>query len=153
QRLSAALERGDVVIVAGFQGIDQEENITTLGRGGSDTTAVAIAAVMKHDPAGRFPQVDCEIYTDVDGVFTTHPRIVPEAQQIPFVSYEEMLELASLGAGVMHSRSIEFAKKFEVPLQVRSSFSDAEGTWITPETPWMRNLPVSGCAIVRDESR
>lgn len=153
QRLAAALERGDIVIVAGFQGIDEEENITTLGRGGSDTTAVALAAVMKHDPAGRFPQVDCEIYTDVDGVFTTDPRIVPEAQKIPFVSYEEMLELASLGAGVMHSRSIEFAKKFEVPLQVRSSFSDAEGTWIVPETPWMRNLPVSGCAIVRDEAR
>jgi aspartate kinase len=153
QRLTAALERGNIVIVAGFQGVDQEENITTLGRGGSDTTAVALAAVMKHDAAGQFPQVDCEIYTDVDGVYTTDPRVVPEAQKIPFISYEEMLELASLGAGVMHSRSIEFAKKFEVPLQVRNSFSEMEGTWIVPETPWMRNLPVCGAALVRDEAR
>lgn len=153
QRLRDAVEQGHIVIVAGFQGIDEEANITTLGRGGSDTTAVALAAVMKHDGAGKFTQVDAEIYTDVDGVFTTDPRIVPEAQKLPFISYEEMLELASLGAGVMHSRSIEFAKKFAVPLMVRSSFSEAEGTWIIPETPWMRNQPVCGAAMVRDEAR
>ncbi len=153
QRMRQALEAGQIVIVAGFQGIDDEYNITTLGRGGSDTTAVALAAVMKHDPANNNGQVGCEIYTDVDGVYTTDPRIVPEARKIDTISYDEMLELASVGAGVMHSRSIEFAKKFDVPLQVRSSFSDAEGTWIVPETEWMRDVPVCGAAIVRDEAR
>ncbi len=153
QRLDQALDEGQVVIVAGFQGIDENYNITTLGRGGSDTTAVALAAVMKHDPSAKYPDVDCEIYTDVDGVFTTDPRIVPEARKIPAISYDEMLELASVGAGVMHSRSIEFAKKFDVPLQVRSSFSDVEGTWIVPENEWMRQAPVCGAAMVRDEAR
>ena len=113
------------MIVAGFQGIDEHYNITTLGRGGSDTTAVALAAVLGAD--------GCEIYTDVDGVYTTDPRIVPEARKIDRISYDEMLELASLGAGVMHSRSIEFAKKYGVPIHVRSSFSDAAGTWIVDE--------------------
>jgi aspartate kinase len=153
QRLRQALEEGNIVIVAGFQGVDENYNITTLGRGGSDTTAVALAAVMKHDPESPFTSVDCEIYTDVDGVYTTDPRIVPEARKIPAISYDEMLELASVGAGVMHSRSIEFAKKFHVPLQVRSSFSDVEGTWIVPENEWMRRYPVCGAAIVRDEAR
>jgi aspartate kinase len=152
-RLRQALEDGNIVIVAGFQGTDEQGNITTLGRGGSDTTAVALAAVMKHDPAGQNADTACEIYTDVDGVFTTDPRIVPEAKKLPVISYDEMLELASLGAGVMHSRSIEFAKKFAVPLQVRSSFSDVEGTWIVPEASWMQEAPVIGAAVVRDEAR
>ena len=148
-----ALDEGKIVIVAGFQGIDENYNITTLGRGGSDTTAVALAAVMKHDPGRPRHEVGCEIYTDVDGVYTTDPRIVPEARKIDAISYDEMLELASVGAGVMHSRSIEFAKKFDVPLQVRSSFSDVEGTWIVPEADWMRDVVVCGAAIVRDEAR
>ncbi|MBM4069403.1 MAG: aspartate kinase [Planctomycetes bacterium] len=152
ERIRQALNKGDIVIVAGFQGIDDEYNITTLGRGGSDTTAVALAAVMKHDPSGN-GDAGCEIYTDVDGVYTTDPRLVPEARKMDFISYDEMLELASVGAGVMHSRSIEFAKKFNVPLQVRSSFSDTEGTWIVPEAEWMSDVVVCGAAIVRDEAR
>src|SRR4029077_8868815 len=138
-RMRKALDDGQIVIVAGFQGIDEDYNITTLGRGGSDTTAVALAAVMKHDhaPGAAAREVGCEIYTDVDGVYTTDPRIVPEARKMDAISYDEMLELASVGANVMHSRSIEFAKKFDVPLQVRSSFSDVEGTWIVPEAEWM----------------
>jgi aspartate kinase len=151
-RMRAALEQGSIVIVAGFQGIDENGNITTLGRGGSDTTAVALAAVLKHDP-GATSDVGCEIYTDVDGVYTTDPRPVPEARKMDFISYDEMLELASAGAAVMHSRSIEFAKKFDVPVMVRSSFSDAEGTWIVPEADWMRQFPVCGVAIVKDEAR
>jgi aspartate kinase len=172
QQLRQALDEGKIAIVAGFQGIDENYNITTLGRGGSDTTAVALAAVMKHAGAreegardeGRGareetpsslapPDVGCEIYTDVDGVYTTDPRLVPEARKLDAISYDEMLELASVGAGVMHSRSIEFAKKFDVPLQVRSSFSDVEGTWIVPEADWMREVVVCGAAIVRDEAR
>jgi aspartate kinase len=153
-RMRQALEEGKVVIVAGFQGVDELYNITTLGRGGSDTTAVALAAVLKLDPAAdNGGEVGCEIYTDVDGVYTTDPRVVPQARKIDVISYDEMLELASVGAGVMHSRSIEFAKKFDVPLQVRSSFSDVEGTWIVPETDWMREVAVCGAAIVRDEAR
>ena len=122
-RMRQALDEGKIVIVAGFQGIDEKANITTLGRGGSDTTAVALAAVLKHDRPRRTRRpshpVGCEIYTDVDGVYTTDPRLVPEARKIDAISYDEMLELASVGAGVMHSRSIEFAKKFDVPLMVR----------------------------------
>jgi aspartate kinase len=162
-RMRQALGQGQIVIVAGFQGMDENMNITTLGRGGSDTTAVALAAVMKHDPGGNgesgdaagspTPQVDCEIYTDVDGVYTTDPRIVPEARKLDAISYDEMLELASVGAGVMHSRSIEFARKFDVPVMVRSSFSDAEGTWILPEADWMREVVVCGAALVKDEAR
>lgn len=153
QRMRQALDEGKIVIVAGFQGIDENYNITTLGRGGSDTTAVALAAVMKHDPSATCGDVGCEIYTDVDGVYTTDPRLVPEARKMDAISYDEMLELASVGAGVMHSRSIEFAKKFDVPLQVRSSFSDAEGTWIVPEAEWMQDVVVCGAALVRDEAR
>jgi aspartate kinase len=156
-RMRQALAEGMIVIVAGFQGIDENDNITTLGRGGSDTTAVALAAVMKHDRSqgknGVSSEVDCEIYTDVDGVYTTDPRVVPEARKIEAISYDEMLELASVGAGVMHSRSIEFAKKFDVPIHVRSSFSDAEGTWIVPEADWMRDIVVCGAALARDEAR
>ena len=118
------LDDGAIVIAAGFQGIDQNGNITTLGRGGSDTTAVALAAVLRADL--------CEIYTDVDGIFTTDPRLLPEAQRLESISYDEMLELASLGAGIMHPRSIEFAKKFGVRVLVRSSFNDVPGTLILP---------------------
>jgi len=156
ERLRKALAEGKIVIVAGFQGHDDEANITTLGRGGSDTTAVALAAVMKHDPATTDngpPEINCEIYTDVDGVYTTDPRIVPDARKLTAISYDEMLELASAGAAVMHSRSIEFAKKFDVPVMVRSSFSDVEGTWIIPEAEWMRREPVVGCALMKDEAR
>jgi len=153
QRMRQALDDGKIVIVAGFQGIDEDYNITTLGRGGSDTTAVALAAVMKYDEEATNGDVGCEIYTDVDGVYTTDPRLVPEARKIDVISYDEMLELASVGAGVMHSRSIEFAKKFHVPLQVRTSFSDIEGTWIAPETDWMHDVVVCGAAIVREEAR
>jgi aspartate kinase len=143
-RLRRLLDEGNIVIAAGFQGIDDDFNITTLGRGGSDTTAVALAAVLRADA--------CEIYTDVDGVYTTDPRIVPEARRVSRISYDEMLELASLGAGVMHSRSIEFGKKFQVPIHVRSSFTDEVGTMITDE-PERVDLPVSGAAITRDEAR
>lgn len=156
ERIRRALADGMIVVVAGFQGIDEDLNITTLGRGGSDTTAVALAAVLKHDRSGTPPidfPVGCEIYTDVDGVYTTDPRLIPEARKIDVVSYDEMLELASAGAAVMHSRSIEFAKKFDVPVMVRSSFSDVEGTWIVPEAAWMREFDVCGVAIVKEEGR
>lgn len=146
ERMALALAKGKIVIVAGFQGVDEHYNITTLGRGGSDTTAVALAAVL--DAAA------CEIYTDVDGVYTTDPRIVPEAAKIDRISYDEMLEMASLGAGVMHSRSIEFAKKYGVPIHVRSSFSDAPGTWIVGEKDARRlGVAVTGAALARDEAR
>ena len=138
------LADGAIVIAAGFQGIDQNGNITTLGRGGSDTTAVALAAVLNADL--------CEIYTDVDGVYTTDPRMLPEARRLGSISYDEMLELASLGAGVMHSRSIEFAKKFGVKVLVRSSFKDVPGTVILSaeeSTP----RPASGVALAKEEAR
>ncbi|MBR5627620.1 MAG: aspartate kinase, partial [Thermoguttaceae bacterium] len=135
---------GKIVIAAGFQGIDDDFNITTLGRGGSDTTAASLAAALNADR--------CDIYTDVDGVYTTDPRIVPEARCVDRICYDEMLELASMGAGVMHSRSIEFAKKFGVQIQVRSSFSDNPGTIIGPE-PESFDAPVCGVALARDEAR
>jgi aspartate kinase len=138
------LDDGAIVIAAGFQGIDQNGNITTLGRGGSDTTAVALAAVLDADL--------CEIYTDVDGIYTTDPRMLPKARRLASISYDEMLELASLGAGVMHSRSIEFAKKFGVKVLVRSSFKDMPGTVILAaeeSTP----RPASGVALAKDEAR
>ena len=143
-RMRRALDDGNVVIAAGFQGIDEDYNITTLGRGGSDTTAVALAAVLRADA--------CEIYTDVDGVYTTDPRMLPEARRVKRISYDEMLELASLGAAVMHSRSIEFAKKFSVPIHVRTSFSDVPGTMIVPE-PESPDQAVCGVALVKDEAR
>ncbi|MES1213591.1 MAG: aspartate kinase [Singulisphaera sp.] len=143
-RMRKALDAGKIVIAAGFQGIDEDGNITTLGRGGSDTTAVALAAVLEADA--------CEIYTDVDGVYTTDPRLLPEARRMRGVSYDEMLELASLGAGVMHSRSIEFAKKFSVPIHVRSSFSDQSGSMIT-EQPEAPGQAVSGATLVKNEAR
>lgn len=143
-RMEDVLAQGKIVIAAGFQGIDEELNITTLGRGGSDTTAVALAAVLGADA--------CEIYTDVDGVYTTDPRVLPEARQVARISYDEMLELASLGAGVMHSRSIEFAKKFDVPIHVRSSFADIPGTMIVAE-PESRQAAVGGAALTKNEAR
>jgi aspartate kinase len=143
-RMRKWLDQGYIVIAAGFQGIDEDFNITTLGRGGSDTTAVALAAVLNADA--------CEIYTDVDGVYTTDPRILPEARKVSQISYDEMLELASLGAGVMHNRSIEFGKKFGVPILVRNSQSDAPGTMIVAdaESP---DMPVCGAALIKDEAR
>jgi len=145
ERMHRLLDEGNIVIAAGFQGIDDDFNITTLGRGGSDTTAVSLAAVLRAEA--------CEIYTDVDGVYTTDPRQLPEARRMSQVSYDEMLELASLGAGVMHSRSIEFAKKFNVPIHVRhSGLADATGTFIVaePESP---GQAVSGAAVTKDEAR
>lgn len=144
ERLRRALDAGKIVIAAGFQGIDEESNITTLGRGGSDTTAVALAAVLGADA--------CEIFTDVDGVYTTDPRVLPEARRVTRISYDEMLELASLGAGVMHSRSIEFAKKFSVPIHVRSSFTDIPGSMIVAE-PESAGRQVSGATLVKNEAR
>ena len=143
-RLRRALDEGKIVIAAGFQGIDESRDITTLGRGGSDTTAVALAAVLDADA--------CEIYTDVDGVYTTDPRIVPEARQLRRISYDEMLELATAGAGVMHNRSIEFAKKFSVPVHVRSSFSDKPGTMIVAD-PEVAGQAVCGAAMLKNEAR
>ncbi len=139
------LDDGKIVIAAGFQGIDEDFNITTLGRGGSDTTAVALAAVLNADA--------CEIYTDVDGVFTTDPRLVAEARKLDRVSHDEILELASLGAGVMHSRSIEFGKKFNVPIHVRNSasFSDEPGTVIGSESEGA-DRAVSGAALTKNEA-
>src|SRR5690606_10474542 len=122
ERMRADLAQGRVVVVAGFQGVDAEGNITTLGRGGSDTTAVALAAALKAD--------ECQIYTDVDGVYTTDPRVVPEARRLDRITFEEMLELASLGAKVLQIRSVEFAGKYNVPLRVLSSFEDGPGTLI-----------------------
>ena len=144
ERMQRLLDGGNIVIAAGFQGIDEEFNITTLGRGGSDTTAVALAAVLR--------AAECEIYTDVDGVYTTDPRLLPEARRVSQISYDEMLELASLGAGVMHNRSIEFGKKFGVPIHVRSSMSDTAGTMIVAE-PENHNQSVCGAAMTRDEAR
>ncbi len=143
-RIRKHLGEGTIVVACGFQGVDDDRNITTLGRGGSDTTATALAAALQAD--------ECEIYTDVDGVFTTDPRVVPVARQIPRISYDEMLEMASLGAGVMHSRSIEFAKKFGVHLRVRPAYSDGAGTLIAPEGEDAPRV-VTGLALVRNESR
>jgi aspartate kinase len=144
ERVQRLLNEGNIVIAAGFQGIDDNFDITTLGRGGSDTTAVALAAVLNADA--------CEIYTDVDGVYTTDPRLLPEARQVERISYDEMLELASLGAGVMHNRSIEFAKKFSTPIHVRSSFSDSPGSMIVTE-PEFADRAVCGAAVIKNEAR
>lgn len=146
-RLREQFAAGNIVIVAGFQGVDEQQNITTLGRGGSDTTAVALAAALKM--AGE-TEITCEIYTDVDGVYTTDPRIVPEATKISSIFYEEMLELASLGAGVMHNRAVEFGQKYDIPIHVRSSMSTVEGTMITKEVPSMEGIVVRGAAVTKD---
>jgi aspartate kinase len=143
--MRVALARGEVVVVAGFQGIDEQGNVTTLGRGGSDTSAVALAAALGADV--------CEIYTDVDGVYTTDPNIVPAARKLDRVSYDEMLEMASLGAKVLQTRSVLFAKKYNVPIHVRSSFHDGEGTLVTREEDIMEELVVSGVTYNRDEAK
>jgi aspartate kinase len=140
-----AMAAGEIAVIAGFQGVDEKGNITTLGRGGSDTTGVAIAAALKADV--------CEIYTDVDGVYTTDPNVVPTARKIERISYEEMLELASLGAKVLQIRSVELGMKYGVPIHVRSSFSDVEGTWVVPEDAAMEKVTVSGVTASRDESK
>jgi aspartate kinase len=139
------LASGRIAVVAGFQGIDDEGNITTLGRGGSDTSAVAIAAALKADA--------CEIYTDVDGVYTADPNICPSARKIPRVSYEEMLELASLGAKVLQIRSVELAAKYNVAIHVRSSFQPQEGTWVVAEDKTMEHVLVSGVTADRNEAK
>jgi len=144
-RILSELKKGNVVVVAGFQGVDKEGNITTLGRGGSDTTAVALAAALKADV--------CEIYTDVEGVYTTDPNICPDARKLKKVSYDEMLEMASLGAKVLQTRSVEFAKKYNVPVMVKSSFTDAEGTLVTKEDKDMEKVIVSGVTYNKDEAK
>lgn len=146
-RIEEAFEAGKVVVIAGFQGIDDQQNITTLGRGGSDTTAVAIAAALG---------AECEIYTDVDGVYTTDPRICPQALKLTRISHEEMLEMASLGAKVLQTRSVECALRFSVPVHVRSSFDDKDeltGTWVVPEEKSMEEILVSGIPADKDQAK
>lgn len=146
QRIHAELSQGKVVVVAGFQGVDEDGNITTLGRGGSDTSAVALAAALKAD--------ECQIYTDVKGVYTTDPRVVEDARLLRTITFEEMLELASLGAKVLQIRSVEFAGKYKVPLRVLSSFEDDPGTLISLEENREMEAPViSGIAFARDEAK
>ena len=147
ERMRADLAEGTLVVVAGFQGVDAEGNVTTLGRGGSDTTAVALAAALKAD--------ECQIYTDVDGVYTTDPRIVPEARRLKSVTFEEMLQMASLGSKILQIRSVEFAGKYKVPLRVLSSFQEqGEGTLITfEEDAKMEDAVISGIAFNRDEAK
>jgi aspartate kinase len=145
EKIQADLRDGAIVVVAGFQGMDKDGNVTTLGRGGSDTSAVAIAAALKADV--------CEIYTDVDGVFTTDPNICTDARKIDKISYEEMLELASLGAKVLQIRSVEFAKKYNVDIHVRSSFNDNPGTIVTKEDKEMETVLVSGIAYDKNEAK
>ena len=144
-RIKEELKKNRVVTVAGFQGVDEVGNITTLGRGGSDTTAVAMAAVLKADC--------CEIYTDVDGVYTADPRICPKARKLERITYDEMLEMASLGAKVLEIRSVGFARRYSVPLVVRSSFTEGPGTLVTLEDEKMEIVPVSGVALSRNDAR
>lgn len=145
ESMLGAVEGGRVAVVAGFQGVDEDSNITTLGRGGSDTSAVAVAAAVKADV--------CEIYTDVDGVYTTDPRICPSARKLARISFDEMLELASLGAKVLQIRSVEFAKRYNVPVHVRSSFSDELGTWVLQEESSMEDVLVTGVAHDLNEAK
>ena len=145
RRVRDDLAKGSVVVVAGFQGVDEQGNITTLGRGGSDTTAVALAAALG---AG-----ECQIFTDVDGVYTTDPRVVPDARRLSFLTFEEMLELASLGAKVLQIRAVEFAGKYNVPIRVLSSFDDGPGTLIASENEDMEQPLISGVAFSRDEAK
>ena len=145
KRIHADLDAGRIVVVAGFQGVDEDGNITTLGRGGSDTTAVALAAALKAD--------ECQIYTDVDGVYTTDPRVVPDARRLDRITFEEMLEMASLGSKVLQIRSVSFAGRYNVPLRVLSSFEEGEGTLITYEDEKMEQALISGIAFNRDEAK
>ncbi|MCL1834023.1 MAG: aspartate kinase [Leptospirales bacterium] len=144
-RITGSLNENKVVIVAGFQGIDKDDNITTLGRGGSDTSAVALAAVLGTR--------DCEIYTDVDGVYTADPRMISAAKKLDEISYDEMLELARLGAGVLHSRAVEFAKKYKIKLHVRSSFSSENGTIVMPMEEMVEKYIISGITMKQDEAK
>ena len=144
-KILLSLKAGEVVVIAGFQGVDEDDNITTLGRGGSDTSAVALAAFLSAQA--------CEIYTDVEGVFTTDPGICPDARKLARIAYDEMIELASTGAKVLEIRSVEFAKKFSVPVHVRSTFSDVEGTWLVNEEESMNDVLVSGVACDRNEAK
>jgi len=145
RKIREELKKGSIIVVAGFQGVDEENNITTLGRGGSDTSAVALAAALKADV--------CEIYTDVDGVYTTDPNIYDKARRLDKISYDEMLEMARAGAKVLQPRSVEMAKKFEVPVYVKSSFSDAGGTLVTKEDKDMEREVVSGVTYDRDQAK
>jgi len=145
ERIYRELEKGRIVIVAGFQGIDKDENITTLGRGGSDTTAVALAAALKAE--------ECEIYTDVDGIYTADPRIFKNAAKMDQISYDEMLELASLGAGVIYTRAVECGKNYDVKIHVRSSFEESDGTIITHEVAQMEGVVVSGATVQKDMAK
>jgi len=145
QAITAALDRGEIAVVAGFQGVDAGGNLTTLGRGGSDTSAVAVAAAIGAD--------ECEIYTAVDGVYTTDPNVCPSARKVDRISYEEMLELASLGAKVLQIRSVEIAMKYNVPIHVRSSFNDQPGTLVTGEDAALEGAVVSGVAYDKSEAR
>ncbi len=145
ERLFQCFQEGKIAVIAGFQGMDEHGSITTLGRGGSDTTGVAIACALKADV--------CEIYTDVDGVYTTDPNICPSARKIDRISYEEMLELASLGAKVLQIRSVELGMKYGVPIHVRSSFNRKQGTWVVPEEKSMEEVTVAGVSANRDESK
>ena len=145
EKIRNQLDQGKIVVVAGFQGVDENGNITTLGRGGSDTTAVALAASLNAD--------HCEIFTDVEGVYTTDPNICPAARKIDRISYDEMLELASLGAKVLDIRSVGFAKRYKVPLHVRSAFVDTEGTWVVEEDKAMESMLVSGVTYSKNEAR
>src|SRR3982751_4624471 len=142
QRIFDQLTAGKIVIIAGFQGVTPEGDYTTLGRGGSNATLVAVGAVLKADV--------CENYTDVDGIYTADPRIVKNARKIDRISYDEMLELAGLGASVLQTRAVEFAKKYDVPIHVRNSQNENEGTWIVAETPNMEHIVVSGAALKKD---
>jgi len=147
-KITDDLKQGHIVVVAGFQGVDEHNNITTLGRGGSDTTGVALAAALKAD--------ECQIFTDVDGVYTTDPRVVPEARRLDTITFEEMLEMASLGSKVLQIRAVEFAQKYQVPLRVLSSFEASEGTLITTEygtDKTMEQALISGIAFNRDEAQ
>ncbi|MBN9162733.1 MAG: aspartate kinase [Myxococcales bacterium 68-20] len=144
-KIFSTLKKGQIAVVAGFQGVDENGDITTLGRGGSDTTAVAVAAAIGADA--------CEIYTDVDGVYTTDPNVCPSAKKISKISYEEMLELASLGAKVLQIRSVEIAMKYGVPIHVRSSFNDSSGTWVTGEDKSLEDVVVAGVAYDKSEAR
>jgi aspartate kinase len=145
EKITNELKKSGIMVVAGFQGIDEQGNVTTLGRGGSDTTAVAIAASLKADV--------CEIYTDVEGVYTTDPNICPNARKLDKISYDEMLEMASLGAKVLHTRSVEFAKKYNVPIHVRSTFSDNLGTLVIKEDETMEKVVVSGVTYSKNEAK
>jgi aspartate kinase len=145
RKIVQSLQAGEVVVVAGFQGVDEDDNITTLGRGGSDTSAVALAAFLNAEA--------CEIYTDVEGVFTTDPGICQDAKKLARISYDEMIELASTGAKVLEIRSVEFAKKFSVPVHVRSTFADVEGTWLVKEDESMDDVLVSGVSCDKNEAK